>query len=131
MSSTFVVKDGVARSRDVSILADGGSGQGTLAVDIGRWLMDGKLTFRLAGNAKAPPFGLRMKGPLDNPRRIIKANALQAWLAQRATGAVVDQFIRRRTPPQTGGQAGSGSGSQPQPSSKEQFIRGIFDILKK
>jgi hypothetical protein len=83
--------------------------------------------FRLAGNAEAPPFGLRMKGPLDSPRRIIKANALQAWLANRAAGALINQFMGQ--PKQDGGtQQGT---SQPQPSNKEQFIRGIFDLLKK
>ena len=133
LSGTFAVKDGVLRSNDVSIIADGGTGAGRLMVDMGRWLMDGDVRFRLSGNAQAPPFGLRMKGPLDAPRRIVKANALQAWLAERAAGALLNQFIRR--PPQDGGTAGSGStqdsASQPQPSTKDQFIKGIFDLLKK
>jgi uncharacterized protein involved in outer membrane biogenesis len=127
LSGTFAVKGGVLRSNDVSIIADGGTGTGKLMVDIGRWLMDGDVRFRLAGNAEAPPFGLRMKGPLDSPRRIIKANALQAWLANRAAGALINQFMGQ--PKQDGGtQQGT---SQPQPSNKEQFIRGIFDLLKK
>ena len=132
LSGTFAVKGGVLRSNDVSIIADGGTGAGKLMVDIGRWLMDGDVRFRLAGNAEAPPFGLRMKGPLDSPRRIVKANALQAWLANRAAGALINQFMGQ--PKQDGGTQQGGTqqgGTQPQPSSKEQFIRGIFDLLKK
>jgi hypothetical protein len=133
LSGTFAVKDGVLRSNDVSIIADGGTGAGRLMVDMGRWLMDGDVRFRLSGNASAPPFSLRVKGPLDAPRRIVKANALQAWLAKRAAGALLNQFIRR--PPQDSGTAGSGStqdsASQPPPSTKEQFIKGIFDLLRK
>ena len=90
-------------------------------------MMDGDVRFRLSGNPQAPPFGLRMKGPLDAPRRIIKANALQAWLAERAARALLNQFIRR--PPQDGGT--TDSASQPPPPTKEQFIRGIFDLLRK
>ncbi len=127
LGGTFTVKGGVLKSNDVSIIADGGTGNGKLMVDMGRWLMDGDLQFRLSGNAKAPPFGLRMRGPLDEPKRIIKANALQAWLANRAAGALLNQFIGR--PAQDSGtQSGT---SQPQPSTKEQFIRGIFDLLRK
>jgi uncharacterized protein involved in outer membrane biogenesis len=136
LGGTFTVKGGVLKSNDVSIIADGGTGNGRLMVDMGRWLMDGDVQFRLSGNAKAPPFGLRMKGPLDAPRRVIKANALQAWLANRAAGALLNHFIGK--PAQDGGtqdggtQSGTGqSQTQPQPSSKEQFIRGIFDLLRK
>ncbi|MDX1483940.1 MAG: AsmA family protein [Alphaproteobacteria bacterium] len=128
LSGTFTVKRGVLNSRDVALEAEGGSGQGTLMVDIGRWLMDGQLTFRLAGNAEAPPFGLRLKGSLDQPRRIINANALQAWLASRAAGAIVNQFMGK--PREPAGTAPDG-GTQPPPSTKDQFIKGIFDILRK
>lgn len=127
LAGTFAVKGGVLRSDDVSIIADGGTGSGRLMLDLGRWLIDGDVQFRLSGNAEAPPFGLRVKGPLDAPRRIIKANALQAWLANRAAGALLNQFMGRR--PQDGGTT-DGTG-QPQPSTKEQFIRGIFDLLRR
>ncbi|HSR56464.1 MAG TPA: AsmA-like C-terminal region-containing protein, partial [Alphaproteobacteria bacterium] len=131
LSGTFDVKDGVLTSKDVAIDAEGGSGKGTLEVDIGRWLMDGQMQFRLEGNSEAPPFGLQMKGPLDNPRRIIKANELQAWLAQKAAGALVKEFMGQ--PKQSQPQQGTGQtqGTQEQPASpRDQFIKGIFDILK-
>ncbi|MDH3241862.1 MAG: AsmA family protein [Alphaproteobacteria bacterium] len=132
LSGNFDVKDGVLRSKDVALDADGGSGRGTLLVDIGRWLMDGAMEFRLAGNTEAPPFSLRMKGPLDNPRRIIQANALQAWLAQRAAGALINQFMGKPKQPQGGtGGAPQTAPSQPPPDPRDQFIRGIFDALKK
>ena len=126
LNGTFVVKGGVLRSSDVSIIANGGTCAGNLMVDIGRWLMDGDVQFRLAGTAEAPPFGLRMKGSLDAPRRIIKANVLQAWLANRAAGALINQFMGR--PKQDSGTT-DGS-SQPPPPTKDQFIKGIFELLK-
>lgn len=127
LSGTFDVKNGVLRSNDVEIDADGGSGKGTLEADLGRWLMDGRMQFRLAGNAKAPSFGLQLKGPLDNPRRIIQANELQAWLAERAAGALINQFMGRPKQPQDTQQPDQ----QPRPSARDQFIQGIFDVLKK
>ena len=75
-----------------------------------------------------------MKGPIDNPRRIIKANELQAWLASRAAGALINQFMGKpkQTQPQGGTQgAPQEAPRQPPPDPREQFLRGIFDALKK
>ena len=131
LTGSYKVTDGVLRSDDISLIADGGTGTGRLKVDIGRWWMEARSQFHLSGNTEAPPFGLELKGPLDSPRRIIKANRLQAWLANRAAGALVKQFMG--APKQGSGTTGdaSGSGTQPQPSPRDQFIKGIFDILRK
>lgn len=125
---------GVLRSDDISLIADGGTGTGRLMVDIGRWWMDGRSQFRLSGNREAPPFGMRLKGPLDSPKRTIKAGKLQAWLGKRAAGALIKQFMGQ--PKQDTGTTGDSSGGgaqsqpQPQPSGRDQFIKGIFDIIK-
>ena len=83
---------------------------------------------------------MQLKGPLDNPRRIFKANKLQAYLMQRGIGSVLERFLPRRK---------SGTGSSPTaappapapapkkqpaprpkpPPSPEDFIRGILKGL--
>ncbi len=85
---------------------------------------------------------MQLKGPLDSPRRIFKADKLQAYLAQLGVGSLLERFLPRRR---------SGTGSSPTaapaapapapaprtqpapqpapPPSPEDFIRGILKGL--
>jgi uncharacterized protein involved in outer membrane biogenesis len=130
LTGTYKVTGGVLRSDDIALDADGGTGTGRLMVDIGRWWMEGRTKFRLSGNRDAPPFGLRLKGPLDKPKRKIEAGRLQAWLGKRAADALAKQFLNR-SGRSTGTSGGTSGGTAPQPSTRDKFIEGIFDILKK
>ncbi len=134
LAGTYKMTGGVLRSKDISLIADGGTGTGELKVDIGRWWMDGTILFRLAAFPQAPPIGRQFKGPLDSPRPKIKMGQFEVWLAKRAAGALFKKFLGApRQDPATAGD-GSGGGTQPQPqpqpSTRDRFIKGIFDILK-
>ncbi len=110
---------------------EGGEGRGVVVAELLPWLIDMNAEFRLSGHPKAPPFGMRLTGPLDNPRRIFKTNRLQAYLVQRGIGSVLKRFL----PPKSAGptapippQPSQQQPQQPQPLPKpEDFIR---DILK-
>jgi len=82
----FHVADGVASSDDLHFLAEDGEGRATARLDLPRWTMAGRVEFRLAGIADAPPLVMRLEGPIDAPRTVFEVNALEQYLARR-TGA--------------------------------------------
>jgi uncharacterized protein involved in outer membrane biogenesis len=83
LAGTFHVADGVARSDDLRVTADGVEGQATATIDLPRWTMASRIEFRWAGIAIVPPLVLRLDGPLDAPREVLELNPLQQFLGQR------------------------------------------------
>ena len=122
-SGTFKIDKGVVRSTDIALKADGGDGTATLTADLPKWIIDADAVFHLSGQKDAPPFRMKLTGPLDQPRRIFNLNELQSWLVSRGVGGLMQQLLKKKD--KSGGTSGSG-GAKP-----EQFIQGIFDILKK
>ena len=140
MNGTFTIAKGVVTTGDMHMVAEGGEGRAAGFADLPRWLVDLAAEFRLTDHPKAPPFEMRLKGPLDSPRRIFKANKLQAYLVERGVGSMLERFLPRR---------GSGTGSSPTaapaapapaprtqpapqpapPPSPEDFIRNILKGL--
>ena len=138
INGTFTIAKGVVTTRDMHMVAEGGEGRAAGFADFPRWLIDMAAEFRLTDHPKAPPFEMRLKGPLDSPRRIFKTNKLQAYLMQRGVGSVLERFLPRRK---------SGTGSSPTaapaapapapqpvpppktPPSPEDFIRNILKGL--
>lgn len=131
LAGTFKVQDGVVRSDDIMLAADGGSGTASLAADLPRWRIDSVAQFRLAGHRDAPPFRMTLRGPLDNPTRVFNLNQLQQWLVARGAGALLNQLLggKKKAAP-TQGQPAPAQVQPGQPKPDE-FIRGIFDLLKK
>jgi uncharacterized protein involved in outer membrane biogenesis len=129
-SGTFRVEKGVLRSDDIALVADGGSGQGTLIAELPKWQINADSVFRLSGHKDAPPFRMALKGPLDQPRRIFNVNELQAWLVSKGAGALIEQFTKKKNA-QGQGTPSTQSPSQPAQAKPEEFIRDIFELLKK
>ncbi len=131
LGGTFTVKDGVAESRDLSLIAEGGEGRAVMVAKLLPWLIDMNSEFRLSDHPQAPPFGMRLTGSLDNPRRIFKTNQLQAYLVQRGIGSVLKRFLPQKSGTQTAPAPTYPSQQQPQQTQPlpkpEDFIR---DILK-
>lgn len=132
LDGTFTIKDGVAESRNLSLIAEGGEGRAVVVAELLPWMIDMNAEFRLSEHPKAPPFGMRLTGSLDNPRRIFKTNRLQAYLVQRGIGSVLKRFMPRQpaspTAPISPAPSQQQPPQQPQPLPKpEEFIR---DILK-
>lgn len=138
LAGTFEIAGGVARTEDLRMTAEGGEGRAEGVADLPRWLIDLKAEFRLSDHAAAPPFAMRLEGPLDEPRRVFDVNKLQAYLVERGVG----KLLRKVLPGVEGGSSPGASPAapaqappQPQPRPKrepkspspEEFIR---DILK-
>ena len=83
LKASYKVENGVLRSGDIALDADGGAGQGTAVVDLPPYQMDANFNFRLTDHPNAPPFGARQVGPIDNPKTILDINELQAFVLQR------------------------------------------------
>jgi uncharacterized protein involved in outer membrane biogenesis len=84
LDGTFHVADGVARSDDLHLVADGGDGRATSVVDLPDWTMETQVELRLAGLPDAPPLVLRLDGALDDPRKVVEVNPLSRFLTQRS-----------------------------------------------
>ncbi|MBT3792526.1 MAG: AsmA family protein [Rhodospirillales bacterium] len=144
LKGNFKIKKGVIRSDDLTLVADGGTGQGKMVLNLPLWWIDTNANFRLSGNAKAPPFGIAIRGNLDAPARILKMNALQNWLSAQGAASVLRSLlkVRKKTQPKTAPQTQPATGTQPAPQPpatqpapkadpRDLFLRGILDILKK
>jgi hypothetical protein len=85
--------------------------------------MDFTSQFRLTEHQNAPPFGMRVTGPIDNPKRIFQIKELQTYLLQRGVGSL----LRKVFP---GARSGGGQ-SAPAPQQQQQQPKKprIEDIL--
>jgi uncharacterized protein involved in outer membrane biogenesis len=86
LTGIFHAADGVVRSDDLRLVADGTEGQGAATFDLPRWTMMSRLEFRLTGFPMAPPLGVQLAGPIDAPREVFDVDPLQRFLKQRHAG---------------------------------------------
>jgi uncharacterized protein involved in outer membrane biogenesis len=111
LGGSFKISNGVAESNDLKADLDAGAGAGTAVIDLPRWVLDMNTTFRLTEHPKAPPIGLILRGPLDNPQRNIKSRELENYVASRVGKTLLRKFI---------GKKGGGLGGLLQPSGTTQ-----------
>lgn len=117
LNGSFKINRGILRSNDIQLIAEAGEGRATGFANLPNWQMDFNSQFFLTEHPKAPPFGMRAVGQIDNPRRIFKFDQLQSFLLQRGIGTLLRKVFpdgRRRSPtaqPQQG---------QPQPVQPQQ-----------
>ncbi|MEX2642353.1 MAG: AsmA-like C-terminal region-containing protein, partial [Acetobacterales bacterium] len=141
LDGTFDIENGVARTDDLTIEAEAGTGKGVGAVNVAGWSVDLTSTFQLIQHPSAPPFGMRLVGPLDNPRKVFQFEKLQAYLLQRSAGRLLERLVPGAAPQQQQQQPGpdgsappprdaapseSQSGGKPRP---EDLLKGILDTL--
>jgi uncharacterized protein involved in outer membrane biogenesis len=125
LDGTFRIAKGIVRTDDLHLVGDASEGRGTARIDLPKWRLKSALEFRLVDHPKAPPLGLRLKGPIDNPKRRVDTKALQAYFLERGVGALIRGFTdkdQRGIDPQ-----------DPDPSSGkpnvEDTVRGILKML--
>ena len=92
LSATYEITNGVLQSEDISLKSKAAEGRGTAIVNLPPQEMDVRTQFWLSEHSNSPPIGLRLTGPLDNPRQILDANKLQAYVLQR----VIERGILRQ-----------------------------------
>jgi uncharacterized protein involved in outer membrane biogenesis len=97
LAGSFRAADGIIRSDDIRLTADGATGQGTAMFDLPRWIMASRIEFRLTGIPVAPPVVLQLEGPIGAPHEVFDMNALQRFLGQRQN-APSDQPVTGSAP---------------------------------
>ncbi|WP_142848116.1 AsmA family protein [Telmatospirillum sp. J64-1] len=90
LSGSYTATQGVIRSDNLHLVAEGGTATGTAVISLPEYAMDLRTNIRLAALSETP-IGVQFVGPLDNPRRNIDLDALQALLAQRGIGALLER----------------------------------------
>jgi len=121
---SFKVTDGIARSEDLHLVADGGDGAGTATVDLPNWTVFSRTDVRLMGVAGTPPLGILLKGPLEQPDWSLDFSAIV-----RALGAHAVERLLGPQPEQTGGPQSdpAAQGDQPKRIKPKDILR---DLLK-
>ncbi|MEQ8813568.1 MAG: AsmA family protein [Thalassobaculum sp.] len=144
LTGTYTVTKGVLRSNDIKLQAEAAAGTATAVVDLPPQQMDVKTSFRLSEHPNAPPVGVRLVGPLDNPRRIFEIEEMQAYVIQRLVErGVLRQFDKNGKVQdllngiQGGGQApapaapDAPSPAEPQQIKPEEAVKGLLKGLLK
>ena len=97
LSGTYTVARGVLRSSDIALDADAATGQATAVIDLPPRQMDVNARARLTDHGNAPPVGVRLVGPIDNPRRILDIDEMQRHIAQQIGTRALRQIDRSGT----------------------------------
>ncbi|CAN0477574.1 unnamed protein product, partial [Discosporangium mesarthrocarpum] len=122
LKGTFDITKGIMITNDLRLIADAGEGNARGFANLPKWNMDMNADFRMTEHPTAPPFTVRAIGPLDNPRRLIDFQALQAWMLQRGIGGLIQNLVPNRSD-------GGGAQQQPQQPKPEDIIRGLLKGL--
>ena len=85
LSGTFRADNGMVTSRDLKLEAEGGGANGEMQVSLPEWSTRTTIAFHLA-SAPRTPVGLRLEGPLENPRKVIDLNAIQQHMVTQGLG---------------------------------------------
>ncbi len=137
LDGTFRIENGVLRTDDLLLIAEAGEGRAKGSADLPRWKMDFASQFRLIEHPKTPPFGMTVKGPIDNPKRVFQFQKLQAHLLQRSIGGLLRRVLPRSRQPEQQPQPAQLE-QQPQPQQQqprrprpEDILRGLLDGLRR
>lgn len=115
LNGTFQADGGVVTTRDLALQAEGGTAQGVATVNLPKYTIDSDFKFRLGDQPNSPPLGMRLQGPLDNPRRFFDVNELQNHLLSRGVG----RYLKGKGGDGVGGLVEGLLGRQQQPTPQE------------
>ena len=111
LDGTFTIDKGVVRTDDLRLVAQGGEGKGAGRIDLPRWVLDMRAEFRLTEHPKAPPFGMRVSGPIDAPSRKFETERMQAFLLQRGVGTLLKKVLPKEMRPKAAPAPGAAPGT--------------------
>ncbi|MDA0228765.1 MAG: AsmA family protein [Proteobacteria bacterium] len=117
LDGTVQIRDGLATTNDLVVLADGGRGDIRGTADLPSWQLDLIALFDLTDHPKAPPVGVRMTGAIDNPARELLISEMQAYLIKRIAKTSIGKLVVPKLR----------KGAKAEPGSIEDtLLRGIF-----
>ena len=117
----FKLADGIARSDDLHLVAEGGDGTGTATADLPNWTVSSRTDVRLMGVPGTPPLGIALKGPMEQPDWSIDVSAIMRAFAAHAVDRVLGPDQSGAAPPD------SGQNDQPKRLKPKDILR---DLLK-
>lgn len=97
LTGTYRIDQGVLRSSDVALDSNAAEGGATAVVDLPPRQMDVTMQARLTDHPNAPPVGMRLVGPFDNPRRILDIDEMQRHIVRQVGTRTLKQLDRSGT----------------------------------
>lgn len=133
LTGTFKVDKGIAHTKNLTLVADGGTGRSKGSANLAAWTVDLLTTFVLTEHAKAPPFTMRTVGPLDEPRQVFKFNKLQKFLVRRSMSRFIKKVLphARQPAPANGRPAPKAQPKRKKKPKAEDILRGLLQGLEK
>ncbi len=117
LDGTIQIRNGLATTNDIVVLADGGRGDIRGTADLPSWKLDLTAVFDLTDHPKAPPVGVRLTGAIDNPARELLISKMQAYLISRIAKTSIGKLVVPKLR----------KGAKAEPGSIEDtLLRGIF-----
>jgi len=126
LTASYSITDGVLRSEDIALKSKAAEGRGTAVINLPPQEMDVNTQFWLSEHPNSPPIGLRLVGPLNNPRQVLDVNKLQAFVLQR----VIERGILRQFNKGADTQQGTGTDSPAAPAGKLTPEKALQGVLK-
>lgn len=97
LTGSYTVQQGVLRSNDVALDADAAKGSAAAVIDLPPRQMDVNAQARLTDHPNAPPVGMRLVGPFDNPRQILDIDEMQRYVVQTIGTRTLKELDRSGT----------------------------------
>ncbi len=125
LEGSFKLAEGIARSDDLHLVLEGGEGTGTATLDLPAWTVFSRADIRMTGVPGAPPLGISLKGPMDQPDWSLDFSAIVRAFATHA----VDRLLGPQpgAPDQGAAQPDSAPTDQPKRIKPKDILR---DLLK-
>jgi len=118
LTATATITNGVVRSNDLHLAADGGDLTGSVTADLPAWTVNGQAQLALAGRSDLPPLAMTFDGPLDRPEKKIDVKSLAGYAEKQGAGNLLNGLIGQQP-------ATPASPSQQQPKPAQQ-LRDLF-----
>ena len=92
LTATAIITNGVVRSTDLHLAADGGDLTGSVTANLPAWTVDGRAQLAIAGRSDLPPLAMTFDGPLNNPEKKIDVNSLAAYAEKQGAGNLLNRL---------------------------------------
>ena len=122
---TFNINNGVIHSNDLKMTTGVAVANGGGAVDLGKYQMNVGVEFVITKKPNLPPFGMRITGPINNPKRSLDLAALQSFYFQKGVNKLLDKVL----PGRDAGAAAPADGQAAPPTKPREVIQDLFKGL--
>lgn len=95
--TTFKIKNGVARTEDISLVSSAATATGKGFIDLPKWFMDINADIKLVDFPKLPPFKFFLRGPLDAPQHEVDKGNLAPKFLEMFGGKTINKLLKKAT----------------------------------